>query len=110
LYPKSDQNKIERSNNAKDYLGKKNEVRKKFYTRIVGSYNKVFSLLSEKIKRRYPNFACNCLLIFDSFNRVNYLETAEGKIDLLSFSSTIANKDLLTNSDYPASYLSSILI
>jgi len=85
-------------------------VKKRYFTKIISRYNKVFELLFTQIKTRKHDFTCNKLLIFDSFNRVNYLETTEGKIDLPSFSSTTANKDLLTNSDYPASYLSSILI
>jgi len=48
-------------------------------------------------------------LIFDLFNRANYLETIEGKIDILSFLLIVADKDLLTNSNHPASYLSGIL-
>ena len=34
------------------------------------------------------------MIVFDSFDGVNHLEPLEGKFDLVSFSSTIAKKEL----------------
>ena len=47
--------------------------------------------------------------MFDSYDGANHLETAEGKIDLVSFSSAIANHDLLQLCSYSTAKSSSIL-
>ena len=40
------------------------------------------------------------MIMFDSFDSVNYIETAEGKIDLVSLLSVLANANLLSLPNY----------
>ena len=47
--------------------------------------------------------------MFDSFDGANHLETVEGKIDLVSFSSTLTNANLLSLPNYSTARSSSIL-
>ena len=47
--------------------------------------------------------------LFDSFDGANNLETAEGKVDLISFSTTLVNNHLHSNYDYATAQSSSIL-
>ena len=47
--------------------------------------------------------------LFDSFDGANNLETAEGKVDLISLRATLANKHLLSNYDYATIQSNSIL-
>ena len=52
----------------------------------------------------------NELIVFDSFDSTNYLESLESNTDLVSFSSIITNKELLSLSNYTIAKSSSILI
>ena len=54
------------------------------------------SLLVEKLQRRKISTDLKSLVVLNSFDGANYLETCEGKIDLVSFSSVLASKELLT--------------
>ena len=54
----------------------------------------------EKLKRKIDNFSFDKLKIFDRFDGANHLETVEVTEDLVSFSSTMINKELLTFHDY----------
>ena len=84
------------SNNTHDFFGKKNKVKKCYYTKIEGGYLKVHSLLVENLQRRKTNTNLKSLVIFDNFDGANHLETCEGKTDLVSFSSVLTSKELLT--------------
>ena len=44
----------------------------------------------------------NSVIMFDNFDGGNHLETAEGKIDLVGFSSALANANLLSSRNYSA--------
>ena len=49
------------------------------------------------------------IVLFDSCGGANHLETAEGKLYLISFSTTLVNEHLLSNYDYATAQSSSIL-
>ena len=73
-------------------LGKRIKLKMKYFTKISGNYLKVFKLAINKIKHGInDNMNLSLIIIFNSLSRANYLITAEGKIDLVSFSSLIAN-------------------
>ena len=79
------------------------------FLRIASSCEKIFNLLLEMVKCRLLNILFDNLLMFDLFDRANYLEIKEGKVDLVSFSSTLASKELLALKDYSTAHSSSIL-
>jgi len=109
LLPKNDFDKVQKSNNADDCIGKKCKITTKYFAKITGGYNKIYELLSEKITKRFPNANQKNLLFFDSFDGANHLETTEGKVDLISHSSTCVNKYLLSGFNYSTSQSSNIL-
>ena len=49
------------------------------------------------------------MIVFDSFDGANHLESVESKVNLISFSSTIANNELLTLLDYSVAKSKNIL-
>ena len=106
----SDQSLIAKSNNADDYEGKKVKIKAKYYAKIIGGHEKVFKLFCNKFKYQDQNVNMNKIILFDSFDRINHLETAEGKVDLISFNTTLVNKNLLNNFYYSTMKSSSILV
>jgi hypothetical protein len=109
LLPKSKQHNVNVTNDENDYLGQKNKVSKRYFAKIDGSASKIYALLLEKVQRKMLNYKPSDIIMFDSFDGANHLETAEGKIDLVSFSSTIVNQELLQLSSYSTAKSSSIL-
>ena len=63
----------------------------------------------EKLHRRISLDHTKNIVFFNSFDGTNHLESAEGKIDLISFSTTAFNKDLLSLKDYSTSKSANIL-
>jgi hypothetical protein len=109
LLPKNNFDKVQKLNNADDCIGKKCKITTKYFAKITGRYNKIYELLSEKITKCFPNANQKNLLFFDSFDGANHLETTEGKVDLISHSSTYVNKYLLSEFNYSTSRSSNIL-
>jgi len=109
LQPQSSENKITKSNDKTDYEGKKQKVTKKYFAKIDGGCEKAYSLLIDKLERRFINTTFDSVIMFDSFDGANHLETPEGKIDLVSFSSTLVNDKLLSLPNYSTARSSSIL-
>ena len=109
LLPSKDRDAIKKSNDAQDFLGKKNKIKAKYYSKIVGGYEKFFNLLFSKLEHCVKSSSLKKIVIFDSFDGANHLETTEGKVDLISFSSTCANKYLLSLNDYSAAKSSATL-
>lgn len=109
LLPKSNDNDITRSNDAIDYEGKKNKVKNKHFAKIKGECEKVHTLLADNLECRFKDVNVNSVIMFDNFDGGNHLETAEGKIDLVGFSSALANANLLSSRNYSAAWSSSIL-
>ena len=86
---------IQTSKEYNNYLGKKLKSKTKYYSKIVG-YDKVLEIIFDKIKGWGVNVNLDSIIIFNSFNDTKYLKTIKYKIDLVSFSSIIIDKDLLT--------------
>jgi len=95
LLPKLDMNKIVVSDDPNNYEGKKFKISKKYFAIIKGRYEKVYHLITEIVRRKITNFETTLLIVFNLHNSANNLETSKSKIDLVFFSSTIANYDLL---------------
>jgi hypothetical protein len=87
---------VERSQDTDNYTGKKNKIKNRYYERIKGGFGINYNLLVEKIKRYNLGIDCSSFLVFDSFDGANYLETTEGKVDLVSFNSRLVSSDLLS--------------
>ena len=66
-------------------------------------------MLIEKLKRKIDTFSFEKLVIFDSFDGSNHLETVKGKADLVIFLSTIISKELLGLHDYSTDQSRNIL-
>ena len=73
---------------------------KKYFAKIEGSCKKVHNLLVDNLECKFKNVNINSVIIFDSFDSANHLETMEGKIDLVSFSSILVNSNLLSLPKY----------
>ena len=101
------QREVKVTNDENDYLGQKNKVSKRYFAKIDGSASKICALLLEKAQRKILNCKPNDIIKFDSCDGANHLETAEGKINLVSFSSAIVNHDLLQLSSYSTAKSSS---
>ena len=89
---------VERSNNENDYSSKKLKVSKRYYSRFKGGFAQNIDLLRKKIDSYNLPIDCSDLILFDLFDGANHLETVEGKIDLVSFNSTVINADLISKS------------
>jgi len=100
LMPKKDIMLIEKSSDENDYIGKKNKVHRKYFCKINASYKKIYSFLYEKVKKRIKSEGLRDLVMFDSFDGANHLETIKGKVDLVSYSSTCFNQDLISLLEY----------
>ena len=92
---KSAQRKVEVTDDENDYLELKNKVSKRCFAKIYSSASNIYALLLEKTQRKISNCKPNDIIMFNSYDGANRLETAEGKIGLVSFSSAIANHNLL---------------
>ena len=75
---------------------KKVKIKDKFFSKIPGEYDKTCELLTDKINKRFPSKNAQKLLVFDSFDGSNHLETEKEKSDLMSFLSACTNKNLLS--------------
>ena len=84
------------ANDPNDDAGKKDKLGKKHHCRIGSSRAKVFNVMIEKSKTHVNSSSLNEMIVIDSFNGANHLESLEDKIDLISFSSIIMNKELLS--------------
>lgn len=101
---------VEHSENANDFSGKKNKVKSRYYSKIKGRFGVNYNLLVKKISSYNLNIDCSSLIIFDSFDGANHLETVKGKIDLVSFNLSLINSNLLTKlKGYSTSRSSGIL-
>ena len=70
-----------------------------------------YDILVQKICNYNLTIDCSTFIMFDSFDGANHLETVEGKIDLVSFNSTLINSDLVNQlKGYSTSRSSGILI
>ena len=99
LMSEKDMMHLEKSSDENDHIGKKNKVLKKYFCKINGGYEKTCFLLHNKVRNRINSECLSNLVLFDSFNGANYLETTEGKVDLVSYSSTCFNQDLISLQD-----------
>ena len=69
-----------------------------------------YDILVRKICNYDLPIDCSTFIMFDSFDGANHLETVEGKIDLVSFNSTLINSDLVNQlKGYSTSRSSGIL-
>ena len=76
-------------------MGQKNKVSFHYYSRIKGDFEVNYMLLKKKILSCDLPIDILSLIMFNSFNEANHLETVEGKLDLFSFNSALANADTL---------------
>ena len=67
---------------------------------LQGRYSKVFNLLHDKIRKNKVFAYDSNVILFNSFDGANHLEILKGKLDLVSFSSTIFTSKLLKLSDF----------
>ena len=70
--------------NSNYYVGKKNKIKIKYYSKIEGDYSKVFNFTYEKVIRKGKIGAHNYFILFGSFDGVNQLQTVEEKNILLA--------------------------
>ena len=95
LLPRVDSQAIKKSNDSNDYVEKKKKIKLNYFTVFKDGYVKVFDLLHSKLCKN-ESFNCNSdVILFDSFNSANYLKLPEGKIELISFLSTLFIPELL---------------
>ena len=81
----SDQFKLVRSRYENDHAGKKIKLKKNLFCKIVGGYEKAYVLLIKNLKRKIDNFYLDKLVVFDTFDGANYIETVEDKVNLVRF-------------------------
>ena len=86
---------IENNNNTDDCEGEKSKYNRKYFSKIAGGYHKIYKIIIDQIKRRNDNVDINSIAMIDSFDGANHLETMEEKLDLVSFSSALVNKNSL---------------
>jgi hypothetical protein len=109
LLPSKDKDRIKKLKDSNDHAGKKQKVKAKYYSKIMGGYTKIYELLISKLCKRVEYHLLNRIVMFDSFNGANHLETTEVKVNLISFSSTYINKYLLSLDNYSTTQSSLIL-
>ena len=95
ILPKSDRNErmVERSDNDDDFVGKKNKIKARYFSKIKGGVRKYHEIMVDKLAIMNKSVDMSRLIAFDSFDGANHLETVEGNIDLVSFNSTIVNRN-----------------
>ena len=104
------QRMVERSDCNTDFEGKKNKISSRYYSKIKGGFATNYSILLNKLRKCNVSFDSSSIVMFDSFDGANHLETVEGKIDLVSFNSTLVSADLLSKlKNYSASRSNAIL-
>ena len=77
LLPKIVQCKVEVTDEENDYLELKNKVSKRYFVKIDGSASKIYALLLEKTQRKISNYKPNDIIMLDSYEGANHLETTE---------------------------------
>jgi len=93
-----------------DYEGKKSKCKYNYFSKITGGYSKVHKIMTNQIKRCNDKASMDSIIMIDSFDGANHLETIEGKLDLVSFFSTLVNSNLLdTITDYSTAKSNCIL-
>ena len=75
--PQSDQSLLMRSNVCNDHVGKKQKIKTKFHSKIYCDCNKVDDLLNEKVNQRCEVCDTSKVIMFDSFDGVNHLESVK---------------------------------
>ena len=87
---------VERSDNKDNFLGKKNKIKARYFSKIKGGFRKHYEIMVDKLANMNKLVDISRLIAFDSFDSANHLETVEGKIDLVSFNTTFINQHLLS--------------
>ena len=105
-----DQKLIVKSNNTDEYDGKKVKIKTKYFTKISRGYEQIYKMIYDKFKYYRQKVNMEEIVLLNLFDSVNYLEKVEGKVDLVSFSTTLDNNNLLNNFYYSTGQSSSILI
>ena len=73
----------------------KRKVKKWYYSQLKDRFALNYKLLWKKTESYNLNIDYINVIMFDSFDISNHLRTAEDKIDLVSFNSTLIKADLV---------------